>query len=198
MAIAMSHWMRALFVVLACSASASADPIDTGKEEVIVIHDHPRPVRLPKQIGRNPQLLAPYSEAAVMSDKWTKAWLMLDVDEHGAVARAKFLKRPGLDLDQTALDRAFSQQFEPARDAWNKPAHAYVVYSVEWPSYWWLQERFGTVARMPTIYELPVWPPCAGSGPLQLESIHPVYRDCSVPNLSHADASERWFARPAR
>lgn len=198
--------MRAIVVVLVCTASASAQPVDTGTEEVIVIHDHPRPVQMPKQVGRDPALLAPYSDRAALSDRWTRAWLMLDVDEHGVVARAKFLKRPGLDLDPIALDRAFSQSFEPARDAWNKPTRAYVVYAIEWPSYGWLAERFGNTIRMPgrdgepSFWGelLPKWPPCAGSGPLVLDSIHPVYRDCSVPDLSHADASEPWYRHPAR
>ena len=37
--------------------------------------------------------------------------------------------------------------------------------------------------------------PCAGSGPLNLGSVHPVYKDCSQPDLSRAD-KEPWLARP--
>jgi hypothetical protein len=49
----------------------------------------------------------------------------------------------------------------------------------------------------------PIWgwhytlalPPCRCSGPLAMESVDKVYRDCSVPNLAHADASEKWITR---
>jgi len=34
--------------------------------------------------------------------------------------------------------------------------------------------------------------PCAGSGPWQMDSIHPVYKDCSQPDLAKA-AAEPWI-----
>jgi len=177
--------------------TASVDGMLGAGGEVIEVHDPLKPPVNPKPIT-DPLVIPKYSDEAVLTDKWTKAWLLLDVSERGEVTRVKFLKRPGLDLDETALKHAFEQKFEPARDEHGRPARSYVVWPVEWPSYWWLQKRFGVMNRLPRwngMVPLTHLPPCAGSGPLALDSIDPVYRDCSVPDLSKADASERWLTR---
>lgn len=187
----------AALAVMTLSSAALAEPQPTYGNEVIEIHGHanatmPRP-------HRDQTLVPPYTDAAALSDTWNKAWLMLDVDATGVVRRVKFLKHAGYGLDPIAVDWAFRQTFDPARDKNGAPAASLVVYPVEWPSHDWLVARTGTTTRMLT----PIWgwygtlalPPCKGSGPLQLESVDPVYRDCSVPNLAHADASERWITR---
>jgi hypothetical protein len=39
------------------------------------------------------------------------------------------------------------------------------------------------------------WPECAGGTGLNQGAIHPTLRDCTVPDLSRADAREPWIAR---
>ena len=175
------------------SSSALAD-------EVIEVHGSlPRPIAFAKPV-EDPRKLPPYTTEAILTDRWSKAWLFLDVSTTGDVTRVKFLKHAGLDLDPIAVKHAFGLHFTPARDSANRPARSLVVWPVEWPSYWWMQARLGVMTRMPdfSAYNIDHLrpPPCAGSGPLQLGSVHPVYRDCSVPNLSHADASEPWYTKP--
>jgi hypothetical protein len=200
------HRVGAYAVMFAFGSSRSSTKVTVGDggavtvdgtvgagDEVIEIHDT-RPVN-PKPLT-DPDVIPKYSDEAILSDKWTKAWLLLDVSERGDVTRVKFLKRPGLDLDDVAVHHAFEQKFEPARDEQGRPARSYVVWPIEWPSYWWLQKRFGVMTRLPKwngMAPLTHLPPCAGSGPLALDSIDPVYRDCSKPDLSKADASERWL-----
>jgi hypothetical protein len=66
-----------------------------------------------------------------------------------------------------------------------------ILWPIEWPSYWWLVTTQGLATRIPTsIYGVP----CAGSGPLNLDSAHPVYRDCSYPEFSKL-ATERWLTK---
>lgn len=169
--------------------------LDAGGGEVILIHEHQRSTYA-KPL-KDPTILPPYSDEAVLDDAWTRAWLLLDVSATGAVTQLKFLKRPGYDLEHIAIDQGLHLQFEPARDGSGTPVRSLVVWPIEWPSHDWLVARLGTTTRMLT----PVWgrrgtevlPACAGSGPLELDSVHPVYRDCSVPNLAHADASEPWL-----
>lgn len=101
-------------------------------------------------------------------DVWTRAWMLLDIDERGVVRQIKWLHRPGYDLEPIAL------------------AH------VEWPSYWWLVTHQGLTTRLPDdAGRLP----CRGAGPLNLDRVHPVYRDCSLPDMSKV-VSEPWIPRP--
>lgn len=39
--------------------------------------------------------------------------------------------------------------------------------------------------------------PCKGSGPMNLKSYYPTYRDCSVPDLSQMP-NEQWIVKPWR
>jgi hypothetical protein len=71
--------------------------------------------------------------------------------------------------------------FEPARDAGGRKIRARTIYGLEWPSFWWLQSGAG-------------WSRCRGTGPLNLDATHPVYRDCTAPSLENA-ARERWVHR---
>ena len=166
--------------------------IDRG--EVIEIHDIPfkRPPIMP-QPEHKLALLPEYSDTMVEHDTWVKAWLLLDIDEQGSVVRAKFLNRPGHDLDQIAIDTALGLKFSPAYDGLGKPMRTLIAYPIEWPSYWWLVATAGMTVRMPPPY-IVAHQPCAGSGPLHMDSVHPVYRDCSKPDFSHLE-SEPWWSR---
>jgi hypothetical protein len=61
-----------------------------------------------------------------------------------------------------------------------------------WPSYWWIVTHYGVVTRIPASTG---GVPCQGDGPHNLDRAHPVYRDCSVPDLSKIP-NEPWIARP--
>lgn len=169
--------------------------IDTDPGEVIVIDDYLVPPRPPApRTYRNGPL--PYSDAAIARDAWAVAWLLLDIDRRGHVARVKFLHRPGHDLEPIALREIFKMRFHPARDRRNQPVRSQLVYQLEWPSYWWLVYRQGVT----TLWGPSGHVPCRGTGPLNLDSKHPVYRDCATPDLSKA-ATEAWLTAadaPAR
>jgi hypothetical protein len=169
--------------------------------EVIEIHEHLPPKVLPRPVHYNPRRVRAYSDAAVLSDAWTRAWVLLDVDATGKVTRFKFLKRPGYDLESIATREAFKVSFEPARDDRDRPMETQIVWRIEWPSHGWLADRFGITTGLPADFGFPprspmAYVPCAGSGPLHLGSVHPVYRDCSKPDLARADV-EAWITRPA-
>ena len=163
------------------------------RDEVIEIHDIPRrrPPTMPAPVHRL-GLIPQYSDALVETDVWVKAWMLLDIDEHGTVARAKFLNRPGHDLDQIAMDHALRLKFTPALDDRGHAIRTMIIYPIEWPSYWWMVGTQGFTVRMPEPEA--IWRvPCRGSGPLHLDSIDPVYRDCSKPDISHLDR-EAWYS----
>lgn len=170
--------------------------VDAQSGEVIVIHDHIAPPVPPKPKNFEPRKAPPYSDKAVLSDAWTKAHLLLDVDERGVVRRYKWLQRPGYDLEKIAVREISRLAFEPAKDAQGKPMRAWVVWSIEWPSAWWLEKLVGTRSGMPPIVGFPPhrlddYVPCRGSGPWAMGSVHPTYKDCSKPDLTKA-ATERW------
>jgi hypothetical protein len=177
--------------------SATLDgKVDAMMGEVIVIRDKIAPPVAPKPKNYVPSKAPPYSDKAVLSDAWTKAHMLLDVDEHGNVLRYKFLKRPGYDLEKIAVREIAKQKFEPAKDRNGKPMRAWVVWSIEWPSAWWLAKFVGTRSGMPPIVGFPPhrmddYVPCKGSGPMLLGSLHPTYKDCSRPDLRNA-AAEKW------
>lgn len=153
--------------------------------ETIIIHGTAPPKVLPKAKKRYGRIAPAYSDYAIEHDTWAKAWLLLEIDEHGNVARLKLLKRPGADLDQIAIERGFSMKFEPAQDIHGNPMRTQLVTPIEWPSYWWLIAREGLATKIPEYIEKV---PCVGSGPLNLGSIHPAQRDCSpAPDLSKLD-----------
>ncbi|HEY3805616.1 MAG TPA: hypothetical protein VGL61_23580 [Kofleriaceae bacterium] len=187
--------MRALVATVLMLFAISA------RAEVIEIHDYVPPKVLPKPSRSwNPNRLPPYSDAAILQDAWVRSWLLLDIDAHGKVARFKFLRRPGYDLEPIAAREVWNLTFDPARDNTNRPVGTLIVWRIEWPSAGWMLDRFGTYL---------VWPPknadngvspvedvpCASRGSLDLESIHPVFRDCSQPDLRRVNV-EPWVTRP--
>jgi hypothetical protein len=130
--------------------------------------------------------------------------------------RVKFLKRPGYDLDQIALRHAFNLKFSPARDKHGYPARSYIVWPLEWPAMGWLQENqllatrlpsfpesspppLSSMSRRPSGIQFTGYPPCA-TGPVGFNGIagssgYHGRRDCSVPDISRANAAEPWIAR---
>ncbi len=185
----------------------------------------------------------PYSDKAITTDRWAKAWMLLDVDRAGTVTRTKFINRPGYDLEEIAVAEVFKLKFNPSLDEDGRPINTLVIWSIEWPSYWWLVDFLGVASRMPpsvnpsnATSKTPYVPkqsfhtdpkqrahpdsllrqqsgesglvntkasvtidkavPCRGSGPLELDSLHPVYRDCSQPNLDKDFDSEPWIGPP--
>jgi hypothetical protein len=166
--------MRTLVLLAALSSTAFAD-------EVIEIHDH---IREPAKAPEHAHLR--YSDAAIESNAWARAWLLVDIDSTGFVTRAKLLNAPGHDLDAIAIEQAFATRFTPARDRGGQPTASHMVWGIEWPAYWWSQEHHMTP------------PHCRGSGPLQLGSLYgSVYRDCSEPDLAHAAAAPWIYPRAA-
>jgi Carboxypeptidase regulatory-like domain len=181
--------------------------------EVIDVLDTPRPVKYAKPKS-DPLAIPKYSDKAVLTDAWSKAWLLLDVDERGVVTRVKFLKRPGNDLDDIAIKHAFGLKFDPARNKFGYPTRSYIVWPLEWPAVGWMQENELPTNRLPNFlaYEqfdagsrwsvaFSSYPPCGG-GPWHFHDIggaggNHATRDCSVPDLSRANAGEPWILRDA-
>src|SRR5262249_45670519 len=97
-------------------------------------------------------------------------------------------------------------QFEPARDARGRAMATTILWRLEWPSPNWLKMAhvapaaggvvgFGSSRRLgPRVraggFMLPAkevkLPPCRGAGALNLDSLSPGYRDCSLPDLAKA------------
>ena len=124
--------------------------LDTEGGEVIKIEDRkrPQPAVKPKPKHDVRQSL-PYSDEAVERDAWARAWLLLDVDEAGAVTRLKLLKKPGFDLDAICITEAFRLKFDPARDGSGRPMKTYILWTMEWPAWGWLLQGNGTTVRRP-------------------------------------------------
>jgi hypothetical protein len=179
-----------LFMCVTSVAAPGAAGAGPQPDEVIVIDEKPpKPAVEAKPVNYSPRKTPPYSDEAIESDAWTRAWLLLDIDARGAVTRIKYLKRPGYKLDDIAARQVFGLRFEPARDRNGKPQRTWIVWGIEWPSYYWLVDRLGVASGMPPIVGFPprsmdAYVPCKGSGPMNLGSIHPAYKDCSTPDLS--------------
>jgi len=167
------------------------EPIAVRGETIIIRESAPgwKPA-----VPRGDRRVAPkYSTAAIERDAWTKAWLYLHIDERGVVQRAKFLNKPGYDLENIALAQVFGTTFTPARDGLGRPEETTLVFAIEWPSYWWMVKHEGVVTRIPRSAGRV---PCRGSGrPLNLDRAHPVYRDCTNPDLTKV-TSAPWMYRP--
>jgi hypothetical protein len=177
--------------------------LPVGGEIIEVQGEQPQRPAKPKT---DPLRIPPYSDKAVLGDYWSKAWLLLFIDERGLVSRVKFLVRPGNDLDEIAVKYAFGMTFDPARDKHGVPVPSYVVWPLEWPSVEWLQLRQQPRTRLPTLPDviqgdhgivIDSYPPCSEDMGLNLSLIHPTRRSCAIPDLSRMDATEPWIARDA-
>ncbi len=197
--------MRAVLLtsslVFALSSAAHAeDPPMRGRPEVIVLEEPAPPMVRPK-VKRFHRKLPPYSDRAMLSDAWTRAWMLIEIDERGTVTRLKSLRAPGYDLDDIAIREAFALRFEPARDAYGKPMRVWIIWGFEWPANSWLLATTGLATAMPSDVGFPPRPawlhiPCAGDGPMRLGSIvYKGYRDCSRPDISRLDELA-WIPRP--
>lgn len=200
--------MHAKTILLALSVTSIAGAAAAGAgpqpDEVIIIDEKPpRPAVEAKATNFSPRKTPPYSDEAIERDAWTRAWLLLDIDARGNVTRFKFLKKPGYDLEGIATREVFGLRFEPARDHKGRPQRTWMVWGIEWPSYWWLVTRLGVASGMPPVVGFPprsmaAHVPCKGSGPMNLGSLHPAYRDCSRPNLTRRHfAAQPWVQRRA-
>jgi len=79
----------AILLALAC-----AIPSRASAEEVIYVEGHHPHVTPPQPTNYEARKTPPYSDAAVLSDTWTTAWFLLDVDERGVAQHYKWLKKP--------------------------------------------------------------------------------------------------------
>jgi len=183
--------MRVTLLVLLVASTASAEEPRTVPGETIIIRERGPGFKLPVPL-RDPRVAPQYSDEAIEHDAWTRAWMLLEIDERGVVQRTKFLKRPGYNLEKIAVERVFGTRFEPAHDGLGRATSSRIVFPIEWPSYWWIVAHTGLATRIPSFVGSV---PCRGTGPLNLNRAHPVYRDCSVPDLSNANA-EPWIERP--
>jgi len=195
--------MRAILILLALSGVAIADdePQLSG-HEVIEIEGSPPTPKVPakpkkRYLGTGTELdntfLRPapeYSEEAILSDAWELAWVLLDIDETGKVTRVKLLKVPGHDLEKLAVKTAMKLEFEPAIGNDGRPARSWLAMPIEWPSYWWLVQFTGLATGIPDTSHVP----CAGSGPMHLDSLHPTYKDCGRPDWKRASTA-RWLTK---
>jgi hypothetical protein len=158
-----------------------------GGSEVIEMHEV-MPPAVPPISTTNPAVILDYSDAAMDHDAWTRSWLLLDVSDSGAVKRIKVLDRAGYDLDPIATRAAFKLKFEPARDRSKYAMPSLVLWSFEWPAYWWLRNNHeGQLHRIPADAGAI---PCKGSGPT-----NSVYRDCRSPSVPNTIA-QPWIEKP--
>ena len=116
--------------------------------EVIVIRERRR-ARKARATNFNRRKTPPYSASAIKSNHWARAWMVLEVDTKGVVKRLKFMHRPGYGLDEIAVAQAFKLDFEPSLSEEGKPIKTLVLWSYEWPSYWWLIDHYGVASGMP-------------------------------------------------
>ncbi len=116
--------------------------------EVIVIRERRR-ARKAHATNFNRRKTLPYSKAAIKSNHWARTWMVLEVDTEGVVKRLKFMHRPGYGLDEIAIAQAFKLDFEPSLNEEGQPIKTLVLWSYEWPSYWWLIDHYGVASGMP-------------------------------------------------
>ena len=191
--------------LLLATAPAAADPPRDQTGEVIIIHDHVKPKRLPRSTNYPVYKLPPYSNKAILADAWTRTWLLLDISDSGEVRRFKWLKRPGYDLEKLTEAEVWKLRFDPARDDHDRPIPLNAIWMFEWPSVGWLNVIHDTTrSRAPSqpaktmapFSGDPYWYiPCTGQSTVNFDSKYPVTRDCSTPDLSQAE-HEAWVVRP--
>jgi len=168
-------------------AATMAVPTEAGGEEVIELHDMVPPAVMPMPKSST-RAIPRYSDRAIDADVWTKAWLVLDVSETGAVARVKLVRDPGYELGAIAIAAAFALQFEPARDRTKQPVRAWMLWAFEWPPRTWMAGHDAPLVRLPSEVDAV---PCRGTGPTRT-----LYRDCTPPDLGRA-VTQPWIDRPA-
>ena len=151
--------------------------------ELIEMHETLPPAVMPQPFSKRTEV-PPYSSQAIQKNVWVRGHVLLAIDTMGRVTRIKLLDAPGYDLDAIAIDRAFKLGFVPAKDRNGNSVAALVVWTFEWPSYWWIRGRKYLPAEIASV-------PCKGSGPSTT-----LYRDCSLPSIGKA-VNLPWIEPPA-
>lgn len=177
--------------------------VENVADEVIVLEHTRPPTVMPQPRDLHVATKAPpYSDRAVLEDAWTRAWLLLDVDERGTVTRLKLLNKPGYDLEDIAIAQGFALSFKPGRDERDRPVRTLLVWPIEWvANSWLLTIGTGMRSRMPAKSRLTdassaAYVPCKGSGPWKMTAVWHGYRDCSRPDLSKV-SSAPWILPPS-
>jgi hypothetical protein len=143
--------------------------------ETVEMRETLAPAIQPKAL--TPQLVPDYSDVAEDKNTWTRAWLLLEIDATGAVVRVNLIDKPGLDLDQIAIRDAFTLKFEPALDRANRKVPSMMLWTYEWPPYFWEVDHRTAPHRLPKEAE---FVKCRGTGPAL------ILRDCSKPTMANA------------
>jgi len=207
---AYGHTQQLVSIELLAGRGGTLDAkLNSASGETIVVRDPVKPKRMPKAKNYAPSKAPPYSDAAVTSDTWTRAWLLLDIDQNGNVVRFKWLKRPGFDLEKIAEAEVWKIKFDPALDADGKPMRVQALWKFEWPAVGWLNMmNDATRSYSPSgvtaiqgdkasdfrAHHPFAYVPCSGESTANLDSYYPITRDCSTPDLAKAD-TEQWIVR---
>jgi hypothetical protein len=163
------------FVYIDGDAQLTAQLATPGSDSVIELHEV-LPPAVPAKAHEHADVILDYSDDASDADTWARAWLLLDVSETGAVSQVKLLNDPGHALAPIAIKAALAMTFDPARDRANRPIRSTVLWTYEWPAYWWLVENHYARTRLPLeTFTLP----CNGH-----DSKFVRHRDCTPPDLS--------------
>lgn len=156
-------------------------------EEYVDILEADKPSIMPKPTKAT-NLVLDYSSAVKDANAWARAWLVLDVTASGFVRRLKLINRPGYGLDELAVREAFKLRFSPARSRAGKAVPAMVLWTYEWPSYWWMIEQKLDPRIVP---EKASSLPCKGTS-----STERTQRDCTQADLAAAQLLP-WIDGPA-
>lgn len=156
-------------------------------EEYVDILEADKPSIMPKPTTAT-NLVLDYSAEVKDANAWVRAWLVLDVTASGFVRRLKLINRPGYGLDEVAVREAFKLRFSPARSRAGKAVPAMVLWTYEWPSYWWMIEQKLDPRLVP---EKAAKLPCKGA-----PSTERTQRDCSQADLAAAQLLP-WIDAPS-
>lgn len=156
-------------------------------EEYVDILEADKPSIMPKPTTAT-NLVLDYSSQAKDANAWVRAWLVLDVTASGFVRRLKLINRPGYGLDELAVREAFKLRFAPARSRSGKAVPAMVLWTYEWPSYWWMIDQKLDPRLVP---EKAAKLPCKGNS-----SNERTQRDCSQADLAAAQLLP-WIDAPS-
>jgi hypothetical protein len=168
-------------------STVATEQID-GAEAIDVRAIDP-PTKLAKALS-DPTLIPDYTAALRDKNAWLRAWVLLDVNDKGAVSRVKLLDPPGHGLDGIVVRDAFKLKFEPARNRIDKPISSLVVWRFEWPPPIWNHGR----KHIPRdAGELP----CRRKASDTWFQLNTPYRDCSPPNMTAAITAQ-WIGRPKK
>jgi len=215
-----ARWLHRGLVVKAGQTTRVPGALAVGVE-VVTIHEHApdRKITPAAPVPSTVKRVPTYSDEAIDANYWGVGWMLLDVDDRGVVTGFRFLHRPDHGLDKVAEGEIWALRFVPARDGNGKPMASRVLWRIEWPAFHYAREvqLFGpggqgaltppllltdTGYQHPTLGDGFFLPhastvPCRGPGrPMNMDSERPLYRDCSLPDLSRAQ-SEPLIPRPA-